>query len=284
MLSGASANYDRGLFRASLTGAVAGTLLLVGIHLLPIEGLDHDPWAVPLWQLLPLQLLGLFAGYRAASSSDSIWRRFVPHSLMKEAVERAARNAFSTLGIDKTRDSTGILIYVSLFERIVVVLGDRAIDSRLPAGTWNEVKELVLDTIVGIPDGTTIAFKVNALEHPNPTDFAIGGNCLGADGATTAYCVATVTFTPKSPGPKTDPISAQISITKGMAEVEASLQAALNDQGIKGTLVNLIYPLIRSNVQTLLTDGVESALLAPVGTATGTGVAGPYTDPAVFGN
>lgn len=146
----------------------------------------------------------------------------------------------------------------------------------------SEVKKLVLDTIIGVPDGTTIAFKVNALEHPDPTDFAIGGNCIGADGATTPYCVATVTFTPKSPGPKTDPISAQISITNGMAEVEASLRAAFNDQGIKGTLVNLIYPLIRSNVQTMLTDGVESALLAPVGTATGTGVAGPYTDPAVF--
>lgn len=145
VLCGASANYDRGLFLAALTGALAGTLLLVGIHLLPIDALDHDPWAVPLWQLLPVQILGLALGYRMAAGADAIWRRFVPHSLMKEAVERAALNAFSTLGIDKTRDATGILIYVSLFERMVVVLGDKAIDSKLPKGTWDEVKDLVLN-------------------------------------------------------------------------------------------------------------------------------------------
>lgn len=161
VLSGASANYDRGLFMAALTGALAGTLLLVGIHLLPIEALDHDPWAVPLWQLLPAQLLGLFAGYHLASSNEGVWRRFVPHSLMKEAVERAARNAFSSLGCDKTRDGTGILIYASLFERIVVVHGDKAIDSKLPKGTWDEVKELVLS---GFRDGKPTEGYVAAIE------------------------------------------------------------------------------------------------------------------------
>lgn len=161
VLSGASANYDRALFLAALSGALVATLALVAVHLLPIEALDHDPWAVPLWQLLPAQIVGLFSGYHIAAASDAVRRRFVPRSLMKDAVERAARNAFSSLGCDKTRDGTGILIYASLFERIVVVHGDKAIDAQLPKGTWDEVKELVLD---GFRDGRPTEGYVAAIE------------------------------------------------------------------------------------------------------------------------
>ena len=161
VLSGASANYDRALFLAALTGALAGTVLLVAVHLLPIEGLEHEAWQIPLWQLLPIQILGLVAGYHLANASQDIKRRFVPKALMKEAVERAARNAFSSLGIDKTRDATGILIYASLFERIVVVLGDKPIDSKLPKGVWDEVKDLVLK---GFKDGRPTDGYVSAIE------------------------------------------------------------------------------------------------------------------------
>src|SRR5207244_2184378 len=144
VLATSSGNYDRGLFFAALTGAIAGTLLAVAVHLLPLDATEHETWHIPLYTLLPLQLIGLAAGWRIAASSPDIWRRFVPRALMKGSVERAAMNAFASLGIAKTRDATGILIYVSLFERIAVVLGDRAIDSKLSKGTWQEVTELVL--------------------------------------------------------------------------------------------------------------------------------------------
>lgn len=144
VLASASGNYDRGLFFAALTGAIAGTLLAVAVHLMPLDAAEHEAWHIPLYTLLPLQLIGLAAGWRIAASSPEIWRRFVPRSLMKESVERAALNAFANLGITQTRDATGILIYVSLFERIAVVLGDRAIDSKLSKGTWQEVTDLVL--------------------------------------------------------------------------------------------------------------------------------------------
>jgi hypothetical protein len=146
----------------------------------------------------------------------------------------------------------------------------------------SEVKQIVLDTVNNLGSDVDLAFKINSLDHPDKTDFTIGGNCVGADGATTPLCIASVVFKPASPGPKTDPISAQISITRGMDAVESALHAALDNQGVKGAIVNIIYPLLRSYVQNTLTDGLESALLAPVATASGTGVAGPFTDPTVF--
>lgn len=146
----------------------------------------------------------------------------------------------------------------------------------------SDVKQLVIETLEGVPDETVIAFKVNSFKNPNPNEFAIGGNCVGADGATTPACIATVTFTPKTVGPKVNPISVEISITKGQAEIELALRQALNNQGVVGTLVNLIYPLVRSDVLKFLDTGVQDSLFNPVATAAGVGVAGPFTDPSVF--
>jgi len=148
--------------------------------------------------------------------------------------------------------------------------------------TGAEVKQIVLDTIAGVDDDTTLAFRIDSFSHPNPVEFTIGGNCVGADGATTPFCLATIVFKPTTAGLKSDPIAAQISITKGMPEVESSLQSALQKQGIVGTIAALIYPLVRTYAQDQLTTGIEDSLLSPVATATGTGVAGPFTDPAVF--
>ncbi|WP_421120414.1 DUF4214 domain-containing protein [Aquihabitans daechungensis] len=43
-----------------------------------------------------------------------------------------------------------------------------------------------------------------------------------------------------------------------------------------------MYPLVRAYAQDQLNTSIEDAVLEPVATATGTGVAGPFTDPAVF--
>lgn len=145
-----------------------------------------------------------------------------------------------------------------------------------------EVKTIVRDTINGLGDDKSIGFKVNALQHPNTGEFTVGGNCIGADGNSVAGCVATVVFKPTSPGAKSDPIKADITLTLGLTDVENSLRAALDKNGIKGQIVNVLYPALRTSVQGSLNDGIESALLDPVAIASGSGVAGPFTDPSVF--
>jgi hypothetical protein len=146
----------------------------------------------------------------------------------------------------------------------------------------SEVKQIVLDTIAGLADNVKIGFKVNALNHSDPTDFTLGGNCVGADGTTTSLCVATVTFKPASPGLKSDAISPDVSITQGLSQIEDSLQNALSNQGVKGEIISFVFPLFRSLADDELTNGIRDAMLNPVATATGTGVAGPFTDPTTF--
>jgi uncharacterized protein len=83
-----------------------------------------------LW-LLPTQF-GVFAVVAWLSGRRALLRLLAPGAWLAERVQRAAELAFHQLGMVETRDRTGILIYVSLLERRVVVLADRGIQSAWP--------------------------------------------------------------------------------------------------------------------------------------------------------
>jgi putative membrane protein len=72
-------------------------------------------------------------------------QRILTNKLDREAqVSMRALNEFYQLGMTKTRDQTGILIYLSMMEHQVVVLADEGISSKLPPETWQGVVDLVL--------------------------------------------------------------------------------------------------------------------------------------------
>jgi uncharacterized membrane protein len=54
-----------------------------------------------------------------------------PRPLLRSAAARGARRAFVELGVDKTRDRIGLLVYVALFEREVVLLPDQGVPAAL---------------------------------------------------------------------------------------------------------------------------------------------------------
>ncbi|MBI3602981.1 MAG: hypothetical protein HY205_00825 [Nitrospirae bacterium] len=77
-------------------------------------------------------------------------RLMVSRARMAAKVRLRAERAFYEHGLHRTREGTGVLIMVSLLERQVQVLADRAIDARVAPGTWDR---LVQDLIKGITDG-----------------------------------------------------------------------------------------------------------------------------------
>lgn len=70
---------------------------------------------------------------------------------MTHKVKLRAERAFYQHGLNNTKGRTGILILVSLLERRVQVLADKAINDRVPPGTWEGV---VSGIITGIRSGT----------------------------------------------------------------------------------------------------------------------------------
>lgn len=66
-------------------------------------------------------------------------RFFVPKKVMEEEVRETAAYAFFTNGLHKTKNASGVLLYISVFERRVWILADSGINSRLPENTWDGI-------------------------------------------------------------------------------------------------------------------------------------------------
>ena len=64
---------------------------------------------------------------------------------MREEVGRKALEAFHQFRIRGTQGATGVLIYVSLYEHNVRVLGDEAISEKLKQQDWDDVCNLVVE-------------------------------------------------------------------------------------------------------------------------------------------
>ncbi len=118
---------------ASLFGVILGSTLLV--HVLP--------WGNP-FQLLLIQLgLGATAFCLTRWLPDLTWV-FIPRQRAEAVCQEQAFQEFYRLGMQKTEAATGVLIFVSLLEHQVVVLGDEGIDAAVSSETWDQVAEAAL--------------------------------------------------------------------------------------------------------------------------------------------
>ena len=135
MIVTSSARYVEARYRAGLAAAVLVLAVPLSVDLRwGLWWWGRHPTA---WVLLSTLIAYAF-GYWFGSTPWGV-RLFVSNERMAAKVRRRAEQAFYEHGLHRTREGTGMLIMVSLLERRVQVLADRAIDQRVPAGTWDAV-------------------------------------------------------------------------------------------------------------------------------------------------
>ncbi len=96
---------------------------------------QHDTLSLFLVAFVPLFVLT----YIFIGRCPVLKRFFIPDAAMEEEVRETAAAAFFSHGLHKTRDESGILLYISIFERRVWILADRGINEKLPDGTWDDI-------------------------------------------------------------------------------------------------------------------------------------------------
>ncbi len=74
-------------------------------------------------------------------------RALTPPPWRKAWVHRAAVQQFEALGLTRTRDATGVLLYVNLAHHRAHVLADSGIYAKAPTQVWDEVVALLLDGV-----------------------------------------------------------------------------------------------------------------------------------------
>lgn len=92
-------------------------------------------------------LLALAAGTALCSLFAPIRRLLVLQKTRQANVDRAGRAAFYDLGISKTTGRSGILVFVSLFERASVVVPDVGIDPAKLGPAWTTACEAVASAV-----------------------------------------------------------------------------------------------------------------------------------------
>ena len=54
-------------------------------------------------------------------------------------IRHVAEKTFERLGMTKTAQRTGVLLFIACEEQRFAILGDEGIDARVPAGFWDEI-------------------------------------------------------------------------------------------------------------------------------------------------
>ena len=148
----------------TIQGAVFGMAVVTAIYLL-------IPWLFPNTANLPyfshnitnlLWTEFLSFAFFYAIFPRLPWRRWlISQQEMAARVHEAAFMQFYSSGLYRTRESNGVEIFLSFFERRVVVIGDRGIHEKMGDQHWENVRDLI---IRGIKEGNVCAGICAAIE------------------------------------------------------------------------------------------------------------------------
>jgi len=141
--------------RAELIGA--GTLALAtGLLVSWLFGGES------IWWFVPAYIVSFLIFHCVIRRSPGLKRKLInPNELTAEVKEKAVVS-FVEQGLHETRDRTGILILISLFEHRVQVLADSGINAKVPAHTWDQIVDIIID---GLKNKRSAAAICQAIER-----------------------------------------------------------------------------------------------------------------------
>jgi putative membrane protein len=136
---------------AAVLGALVVGLVLATAATAAITFQQRLGWGTlapyELWVFPGVFAAVFLAAHEVIRRVPGLKRLFIRPEEMEQEVREAALTSFYRRGLDKTRDQSGVLIFVSVFEREVEVLADRGINARVDPAAWEEVVRMVTSGI-----------------------------------------------------------------------------------------------------------------------------------------
>jgi putative membrane protein len=115
---------------------ILGAVLLSGLLSVVVAVAVHH---VTIWSYIPLVVLLYFPSWYLFRVVPRLKLPFAGSLRVAEAVRERAVRAFYEKGLYRTRHETGILIFISLIEHKVWILGDRGINERIDSHFWQNL-------------------------------------------------------------------------------------------------------------------------------------------------
>lgn len=137
----ASGRYDRA---EDIAGLWVGIIALIAAYFAMPFPEDFPHWGFSIlhihWLILAATVLvGFIAGAAIATYWHDLRRLFTARAQMDEEAQSRARQVFFDSRIHHTTGGSGLLIYLSLYERRAILLADHAVLNALPDGTLDNL-------------------------------------------------------------------------------------------------------------------------------------------------
>jgi len=137
-------DHDEGRWRAATLGAVFAAVGAAAVRELGTWWAPLNPW----WVALPA-LAGAALGF-LVGAVPVVERWLLSADDLERRVRLRAQAAFLDEEVFRTRERTGVLVFLALFERRAVILADEGIHRAVPAQAWDS---LVADLVAGMAAG-----------------------------------------------------------------------------------------------------------------------------------
>jgi putative membrane protein len=147
---------------SNIIGAAA-LALPAALALTPIIGGRLWIGTQNMWVFLSILAPVFILGHWVVKHTPWLKRIFISTREMAEEVEEAAVTAFFKHGLYRTKDGTGILIFISVFERRVWVLADAGIDAKVSGDHWRSVVEGITEGIRNNQAAAAICLAVDTV-------------------------------------------------------------------------------------------------------------------------
>jgi putative membrane protein len=134
-----SSRYDWIGYRAALLGWVAATMVVIAAYY-------YRPFLLDFWETLALQVSGIVLGWILSRFHFGV-RLFVSDHVLADEVSHAAHASFVHHGVVNTQDRNGVLVFVSLRERRVLILADQGIHVQAGEDFWKAETDRIVQGI-----------------------------------------------------------------------------------------------------------------------------------------
>jgi putative membrane protein len=152
-----SDEYTSAAWKGAALGALLAPLIALAIYRW------SNVWGIPLeyWIALPGPLGGA-AAYLLAAFLPPLRRWLTGEHVLEARVRRRAATAFVDQEVFHTENRTGILLFVSLFERRVVLLADSGIHQKVEEGQWESITRRLASEIRHDRPGPALVAAIRA--------------------------------------------------------------------------------------------------------------------------
>ena len=135
-----------------MADVLGGASLALPLAILLTYLLGSMLWVGPtnMWLFMGIFGIAFVVFHRVVQRVWPLKRVFISDREIDEEVQEAALISFFKEELYRTRDETGILVFVSVFEHRVWVLGDRGINAKVDQGQWDGI---VAHIVAGIKSG-----------------------------------------------------------------------------------------------------------------------------------